>query len=160
MGTVLIHSSESRCFSLQVARSGTPQTVTAFYGSLSSVLDPVRCRITARTSLGRTATFKIGLICVAPMMPRPSGSPSNSLMVATWSYGNWIDRSGRSRHTSWVSEIALYLPFSRLDSRLGLRPELQVAACGTTVLLPEFSSAGFDLFIGPPRGRTLPQALP
>ena len=63
--------------------------------ALEAPVQTARCRITARTSLGRTATFKIALICVVPMMLRPSGSPSNSLMVATWSYGNWIARSRR-----------------------------------------------------------------
>ena len=72
----------------------------------------------------------------------------------TSSYGNLIDSSGRSRHG--VSEITSHLPFTRLDFRLGLKPELQVTACGATVLLPEFPSAGFDLFIGPLRVRTLP----
>ena len=31
------------------------------------------------------------------------------LMVATWSYGNWIERSGRLRHKSRVSEIVFTL---------------------------------------------------
>jgi hypothetical protein len=63
-------------------------------------------------------------------------------------YGNWIDCSGRSNTRRRVSEIASHLPFARLDFRFGLKPELQVTACGATVLLPEFPSACFDLVLG------------
>ena len=71
-------------------------------------------------------------------------------MVTTSNYGNWIGSSDVQARR----EIASHLPFARLDFRLGLKPELQVTACGATVLLPEFPSAGFDLFISPMRGRT------
>ena len=46
--------------------------------------------------MGQTGMFKIVSICDAMMTPRPSGSPSSSLMVTTWSYGNWIDTSKHS----------------------------------------------------------------
>ena len=75
---------------------------------------------------------------------------NNLLMVTTSNYGNWIGRFGRSS----TREMASHLSFAGLDFRLGLKPELQVTACGATVLFPEFPSAGFDLFISPMRGRT------
>ena len=58
------------------------------------------------------------------------------------------------------SEIASHLPFARLDFKLGLNPELQVAACGATVLLPEFPSADSDLLLSTSCIQTLPQLLP
>ena len=79
------------------------------------------------------------LICGAMILPKHLSKPSNLRSVTTSSYGNLIDRSGRSRHR--IGEIASHLPFVRLDFKLGLKPELEVAACGATVLLPEFLSA-------------------
>jgi hypothetical protein len=51
--------------------------------------------------MGSDGHIQIVSICDAMMMPKLSGSPSSSLMVATSSYGNWIDTSRHS--VTWPS---------------------------------------------------------
>ena len=50
----------------------------------------------APTSLEKTVTSKVASTCVAPTRARPWGWQSSLLMVMTWSYGNWIDKSRHS----------------------------------------------------------------
>ena len=76
--------------------SGTRQTGTVFYGFLSLWMGGSRCKSTAPTSSGRTATFSSALICGARMRARRLSEPSNLLTVTMSNYGNWKGKFGRS----------------------------------------------------------------
>jgi len=87
---------------VRISGSGTGQTGSAFYGFLSLWTGGSRCKSTAPTSLGRTATLSRALICGALMWPKHLSELSNLRTATTSSYGNWIGRwdgqgTGRAR---------------------------------------------------------------